>query len=253
MEKISDPKVLQSLLMKKRQEGKSIGFVPTMGALHAGHMSLVQRSREENDITVVSVFVNPTQFNQSADFDKYPRDIDADANLLANHKVDFLFTPSKDSIYPDNYNYSVHEKELTQVLCGMARPGHFAGVLTVIIKLIHIVVPSRMYLGEKDYQQLSLIQKMVEAFFLPVEVIGVPTQRDEAGLALSSRNQRLTEQGIAKARKFAKILIAAPSVTAAKEDLKKEHIDVDYIEELNHRRFGAVFIEGVRLIDNVQR
>jgi pantoate--beta-alanine ligase len=253
MEKISDPNVLQSLLTKKRHEGKSIGFIPTMGALHSGHLSLVQKSQQENDITVVSIFVNPTQFNQSTDFEKYPRDLDADANLLANYKVDFLFTPTKDSIYPDNYNYSVQEKELTQLLCGKARPGHFAGVLTVIIKLIHIVVPSRMYMGEKDYQQLTLIQKMVKAFFLPVEVIGVPTQRDEAGLALSSRNQRLSEQGVAKARKFAKILTIAPSVTAAKEDLKKEHIDVDYVEEFDHRRFGAVFIEGVRLIDNVQR
>lgn len=253
MEKISDPKIMQEVLAEKRAQGKSIGFIPTMGALHAGHLSLVQKSVEENEITVVSIFVNPTQFNQSNDFEKYPRTFEQDAELLAAQKVDFIFTPTKEAIYPDNYNYSVQEKELTPLLCGKNRPGHFSGVLTVVLKLINIVNPKKMYMGEKDFQQLALIQKMAEAFFLSVEVVGIATQRDEEGLALSSRNLRLSQQGVVKARKFAKILKAAPSVTAAKEDLKKEHIDVDYIEEHGERRFGAVVIEDVRLIDNVQR
>lgn len=253
MEKISDPLIIQELLAKKRAQGLTVGFVPTMGALHEGHLSLVKKSKAENDITVVSIFVNPTQFNQSTDFEKYPRTMEKDANLLADYKVDFLFTPTNDSIYPDNYNYSVNEKELTPLLCGKSRPGHFTGVLTVVLKLINIISPRKMYMGEKDFQQLSLIQKMVDAFFLPTEVVGVVTARDEEGLALSSRNQRLSTKGLEKARQFAKILLTSPSVTAAKEDLKKQHIDVDYIEELDHRRFGAVVIEDVRLIDNVAR
>ncbi len=248
MEIIRDPQHLQKLLTSMK---KSIGFVPTMGALHEGHFSLVQKSKKENDLTVVSIFVNPTQFNNPDDFKKYPQSLEKDAASLNDLGVDFLFYPTFESLYPDNYAYSIEEKEQSTLLCGASRPGHFAGVLTIVLKLLHIVNPQKAYFGEKDFQQLSLIQKMVTAFFLPVEIISVPTVRDQDGLALSSRNQRLSEKGLDRARRFAKILKQNKPVQDIKNDLINLDIQVDYLEEHAGRRFAAVYIDDVRLIDNV--
>lgn len=248
MEIIRDPNHLQNLLISLK---KSVGFVPTMGALHEGHFSLIRKSKQENDLTVVSIFVNPTQFNNPDDFKKYPQTFETDATYLNDLGVDFLFYPTFESLYPDNYSYSVEEKKLSAALCGASRPGHFAGVLTVVLKLLNIVHPQKAYFGEKDFQQFSLIKKMTETFFLPVEIISVPTVRDPQGLALSSRNQRLSAIGIEQARLFAKLLKQNKSAQDIKDDLVQSNIKVDYLEELAGRRFAAVYIDDVRLIDNV--
>lgn len=249
MQIVTDPLHMQSLLLAAKPA--TVGFVPTMGALHEGHLELVRASQAQNQYTVVSIFVNPTQFNNPDDFQKYPKTVDKDVALLQKMKVDFLFLPTPESIYPDQSNYTVEEKQKSSVLCGPPRPGHFSGVLTVVLKLLQITQPTRVYLGEKDYQQLVLIKGMVEAFFLPVQVIGVPTIRDEAGLALSSRNSRLSQNGLERAREFAALLKSEPSLETLQKTLNQKNMKVDYIEELWGRRFGAVFIEDVRLIDNV--
>lgn len=248
MEIIRDPQHLQKLL---RSLNKSVGFVPTMGALHEGHFQLVQQSKKTNDMTVVSIFINPTQFNNPEDFKKYPQTLDRDAQSLQSLGVDFLFYPTSESLYPDNYTYRVEENLNSTILCGASRPGHFAGVLTIVFKLLNIIGPCKAYFGEKDFQQMSLIKNMVSAFFLPVEIIAVPTVRDSAGLALSSRNQRLSPVGLEQARQFARLLKQKKSASAIKTDLLGAHIKVDYVEDVGERRFAAVFIDDVRLIDNV--
>jgi pantoate--beta-alanine ligase len=251
MKVISNPYELQRLLTGFRKLNRSVGFVPTMGALHSGHLSLLERARRECDVVVLSIFVNPTQFNNPSDFDKYPRTVEADLELLKDIKIDFVFTPERNALYTDNYNYAVTERDKNAVLCGATRPGHFQGVLTIIVKLLNITQASKIYLGEKDYQQLEIIRGMVEAFFIPTEVVGCPTVRDEEGLALSSRNQRLSPQGVEKARHFAHLLKENKPLSAIRQELIEDDIKVDYLEELWGRRFGAVFIDDVRLIDNV--
>lgn len=251
MRVITDPRELQRLLLDHKQSKRSIGFVPTMGALHQGHLSLIEQARSENVVTVLSIFVNPTQFNNASDFDKYPRTLESDIALLQNTPVDYIFAPEKKDLYPDDYNYSVNEREKNTVLCGETRPGHFQGVLTIILKLLHITQADRIYLGEKDYQQLEIIRGMAQAFFMTTEVIGCPTVRDSEGLALSSRNLRLTSQGVDKARRFARLLKTRKPLPAIREMLGEEGIKIDYLEEMWGRRFAAVFIDDVRLIDNV--
>ncbi len=233
-------------------KSKTIGFVPTMGALHAGHKSLIDRSVTENNITVVSVFVNPTQFNDKSDLTNYPKTFDEDLEMISNAGADYLLFPEYDSIYPDNYAYKVTEDDFSKLLCGASRPGHFDGVLTVVMKLFNIVDADRAYFGEKDYQQLKLIEGMAKAFFMKTEIIACPTIRDYDGLALSSRNTRLapTERELAKL--FPQILKQNISVNEAKQKLEAAGIKVDYITDINNRRYGAVFIGNVRLIDNVQ-
>lgn len=229
----------------------SIGFVPTMGALHTGHISLVQKSQEQNLVTVVSIFVNPNQFTSAEDLQKYPRTIEQDMILLNNANVDYLFLPNAQDMYRDDFNYAVVEKEKNGVLCGVSRPGHFSGVLTVVLKLLQIVQPTRAYFGEKDFQQLEIIRGMVDAFFIPTEIVNVPTLRDESGLALSSRNSRLSAEGLKKAQMFAQILKSSSTLEQAVAELSQNNIPIDYLEDLWGRRFAAVTIENVRLIDNV--
>ena len=228
-----------------------VGFVPTMGALHEGHLSLFRRCREECATVVGSLFVNPTQFDDPGDLARYPRDLEADLALLDPVGVDVLLTPEVDELYPDGYRYRVSEAELSRLLCGTSRPGHFDGVLTVVLKLLNLVQPARAYFGEKDFQQLLLIQGMSRAFFLDVEVVGCPIVRDPDGLALSSRNALLTEEGRRAAVAFARILREGPDAESVRRALSREGIQVDYIEERLGRRFGAVRVSGVRLIDNV--
>lgn len=229
---------------------KTVGFVPTMGNLHDGHASLITQSLAQNDITVVSILVNPTQFNQASDFENYPKTLQEDWRLLTELGVNYCFCPTPESIYPDNYRFQVQEKRDAEILEGAFRPGHFTGMLTVVLKLLNLVRADKAYFGEKDYQQLSLVRGMTEAFFIPTEIIACPTQRDLHGLALSSRNNRLSSEGLKRAREFARILHVAPSSTAATESLREAGIETEYVSDWQHRRFAAVYVEGVRLIDN---
>lgn len=238
-------------LFQKDLKNLSIGFVPTMGALHEGHLTLMRQAKAENDIAVVSIFVNPTQFNNPEDLKKYPRTLEKDLELISSVGVDYLFYPEINDMYPDDYKYKVTENDFSKILCGTHRPGHFDGVLSVVMKLFNIIRPSKAYFGEKDYQQLKLIQGMADSFFMNLEVVPVPTVRDEKGLALSSRNQRLSSEGILKAQTFARLLKQQKPLEEIKSEMTAQNIEVEYLEEHFGRRFAAVFIEGVRLIDNV--
>jgi pantoate--beta-alanine ligase len=175
-----------------KREGKSVGLVPTMGYFHEGHLSLMQQAREDNDIVVVSLFVNPTQFGPGEDFDRYPRDLQRDAQMAEEVGVDLIFNPSSEEMYPPGYQTYVEVEELSKGLCGAFRPGHFRGVATVVLKLFNIVQPDRAYFGEKDYQQLKVIQRMVRDLNVPVEIISMPIVREPDGLAMSSRNTYLS-------------------------------------------------------------
>lgn len=229
--------------------GRSIGFVPTMGALHAGHEALLARARAENELVVLSVFVNPTQFNDPNDLVRYPRTLAADV-ALARPYVDAVLAPAPEEFYPDGYRFRVTETELSRRWEGAHRPGHFDGVLTVVLKLFNVVQPRRAYFGEKDWQQLQLVREMARALMLPVEVVACPTVRDADGLALSSRNQRLSPLARAHAAAFPRVLRSATDAEAAAAALRSKGFEVDYVADVDGVRLGAVRLEGVRLIDN---
>ncbi len=233
-------------------KGKSLGFVPTMGALHEGHASLLKTSVSENDITVASIFVNPTQFNDPKDLEKYPRTFDTDLSLLNQCQVDFLLYPSAEEIYSDRYRYQLTENELSVKLCGKYRPGHFNGVLTVVMKLLNLVQAKHVYFGEKDYQQLKLIEGMTEAFFIPTKIIACPTVREYDGLAMSSRNRLLTVENREKAPLLYQLLKQKLSTEEIHRKLTNEGFEVEYIEEMDKRKLAAVRLGSVRLIDNVE-
>ena len=244
---------LQDWISFRRTLKGSVGFVPTMGALHAGHASLLERARKENDHVVLSIYVNPTQFNNPEDLKRYPITLNRDRDLAQSIGVDSLLLPSFEEIYPDQYRYKVSENDFSTKLCGVHRPGHFDGVLTVVMKLLNLVRADRAYFGEKDYQQLQLIRGMAEAFFLQTEIVGCPTLRETDGLAMSSRNVNLSEFGRAKAPRLAQILGHATSAHEARTFLTNEGFVVDYVEDIGDRRFAAATLDNVRLIDNVQR
>jgi pantoate--beta-alanine ligase len=241
----------QSLRQSPEWAGQSVGFVPTMGALHGGHVSLLQRARAGNQRVVLSIFVNPTQFNEPNDLANYPRSIEADLEV-ARPYADAIFTPSSAELYRDRYCYRVTESDLSRRWEGVHRPGHFDGVLTIVLKLLNIVQPQRAYFGEKDWQQLQLVRGMAEALFIPVEIIGCPTIREEDGLALSSRNRRLSHLGRFHASAFPQALRTARDAASAAANLKVHGFEVDYVEDYDGVRLGAVRIDGVRLIDNVR-
>jgi len=222
-----------------------------MGALHDGHLSLVRRSLAETDRTVVSVFVNPTQFDDPADLRSYPRDLGADRRALEEAGAHFLLVPSAEEVYPDDYRYRVSESDVSLELEGAHRAGHFDGVLTVVLRLFGMVRPDRAYFGEKDYQQLLLVRGMSEAFGLGVEVVACPTVREADGLAMSSRNQLLDPAERRLAGVWARLLREGPSVEAVRAGLSQRGMRVEYVEERWGRRLGAVVVGGVRLIDNV--
>ena len=191
-----------------KQAGLRVGFVPTMGNLHAGHLSLGSEALKHSDRVVASVFVNPTQFGPSEDFDSYPRTLDADSRQLAEAGCHLLFAPSVDEMYPEKNRTWVDVDDLGDYLCGASRPGHFRGVTTVVSKLFHIVQPDVACFGEKDFQQLAIIRRMVRDLFFPVEIIGVPTRREASGLAMSSRNGYLSDAEKAQAAEIHKVLQA---------------------------------------------
>ncbi len=233
-------------------KNKKIGFVPTMGGLHKGHLSLVKKSQEQNDITVVSVYLNPTQFNDKKDLATYPANFDDDVRLLEQNNADYLFAPTYSVIYPDDYRYKVSENNLSRILCGASRPGHFDGVLTVVMKLLNIIRPENAYFGEKDFQQYKLLDGMVKAFFMNVNIIPCPIVREENGLAISSRNRKLSETGLKTAPKLHEVLTDKSSLEEKKAELEKAGFKIDYLTEQDGRLYAAVFLEDVRLIDNVR-
>jgi pantoate--beta-alanine ligase len=233
------------------RRGITLGFVPTMGALHDGHLSLVEHSLAENDRTLVSIFVNPTQFNDPADLDAYPRPLERDLAVLEGAGVDFVLVPNAEEMFADGYRYRVFESELSTVLEGIHRPGHFAGVMTVVLKLLNIACAERAYFGEKDWQQLELVRGLVDAFFLPTDIVACPTVRDSNGLALSSRNAHLRPSDRQHAAKLHYVLTSAATTIDAVKQLADAGFTVDYVEDRNGRRLAAVRFAGVRLIDNV--
>ena len=230
--------------------GRTVGLVPTMGALHAGHVSLLQRAQEENQRVVLTIFVNPTQFNEPTDLANYPRTLEADLDV-ARPFTDAVLAPPTEAFYPDHFRYRVTETDLSRRLEGVHRPGHFDGVLTIVLKLFHVVQPHRAYFGEKDWQQLQLVRGMVKALFLPIEIMGCPTVRESDGLALSSRNRRLSQLGRTHAADFPRVLRTARDAASAAANLRMRGFEVDYVEDHDGRRLGAVRVDGVRLIDNV--
>lgn len=252
---MSDLKVFTSMtqFIEYRKTIKStVGFVPTMGALHDGHASLLTRSAAENNFTFLSIYVNPTQFNNSTDLEKYPKTLEADLALASACKVSAVLVPSYSEMYPDNYNYKLNEKTFSNLLCGAHRPGHFDGVLTVVMKLLNIARPDKAYFGQKDYQQFKLIKDMAAAFFIDTEIIGCATIREQSGLAMSSRNKLLSPQGLKQAALIYKFLKSESNIIDVKEKLSAHGFAVDYAEEMAGRRYVAASFEGVRLIDNVE-
>jgi len=259
-----------------KSTGKSIGFVPTMGFLHEGHIALATRAQEENDLVVMSIFVNPAQFGPNEDFDRYPRDVERDAALAEQAGVDILFLPSVDEIYPENSGIKIQAGKQADVLCGASRPGHFNGVLKVVTKLFHMVEPTRVYFGQKDAQQLAIIESLVRDYNFPLEIRRVETIRESDGLAKSSRNVFLSEQERMEAPALNQALNSgireyevhrdakqAIEVTI-KEIEEKTSGKIDYVELLAYPNLTAptkddqevilavaVFFEKARLIDNL--
>ena len=245
---VSDPKKWQ----KQRSALKgSLGFVLTMGNLHEGHIALVKRAKAENAHVLVSIFINPTQFNQRADYDRYARTFEADSKLLDAAGADYIFHPDEKALYPDNYEMQVVETALSKRLEGEFRPGHFQGMLTVVLKLLNIVQADRAYFGEKDFQQLMLVRKMVEAFFLPVEIVSVPTVRAESGLALSSRNGQLSPEQLIQAVELSRLLKSSLSDEDVMKRLATAGFRPEYVATQWGRRLVAAWLGNVRLIDNI--
>jgi len=189
IERIND---LKAIIRSQKLSGKTIGLVPTMGYLHEGHLSLVKASKDDNDFTIMSIFVNPTQFGPQEDFEKYPRDMQRDTKLAESAGVDVIFAPSVFEMYPDGYKTYVDVEKITEVLCGKSRPGHFKGVTTVVCKLFNIVQPDKAYFGQKDAQQVIVINKMVRDLNMGIEIVTCPILREQDGLAMSSRNTYLS-------------------------------------------------------------
>jgi pantoate--beta-alanine ligase len=270
---------IQLEVRKLRVAGLSVGFVPTMGALHDGHLSLLKRAMDENDITISSIFVNPIQFNNKQDLEKYPRTLDDDYIKLEAAACDIVFTPSAEEMYPDDvvdisYDFGL----LEQLMEGKHRPGHFNGVAVVVKKLFDICIPDRAYFGEKDFQQLTIIKELVKKEAIDIEIIGCPIIREADGLAMSSRNVRLTENERSIAPNIFRTLsqLKKQASVSSPESVLKEAIDalnqypeikIEYVQvvdeytllpvttwdEAKHiRSFVALFLGEVRLIDNMK-
>ncbi len=204
MKIISSPKEMKEFSAKIKAEGKKISLVPTMGALHAGHLSLIDKAHELADVVVVSIFVNPTQFGPNEDYDKYPRQLEADAEKCEEHNTDVIFAPKAEDIYAKDASTFVSEEQISQNLCGKSRPKHFRGVTTVVSILFNIVKPDFAVFGEKDAQQISIIERMVRDLFMDVQIVRAPIVREDNGLALSSRNKYMTQierEGATRIRK----------------------------------------------------
>lgn len=233
-------------------QASPVGFVATMGALHQGHLSLVETSLEHNDFTLVSVFINPQQFDDTDDFAAYPADDRYDLERLEKVGVDAVLLPDAAQIYADNYRFKVTENVFSRQLCGAHRAGHFDAVLTVVMRLLNLVRPDNAYFGEKDYQQLQLIRDMAAAFFMPVNIVACATVREADGLAMSSRNQRLDKRQRATAASLYSTLNQSRTAEQARDALTRQGFDVDYVEDIAGRRLAAARLGNTRLIDNVR-
>lgn len=268
---------MQSIVKQHQREGKTIGFVPTMGALHDGHLTMMKQSVSENDLTVISIFVNPLQFGPNEDFDAYPRQLDDDVAAVKKLQVDYVFHPSVDEMYPEELGIHLKVGHLAQVLEGAQRPGHFEGVVTVVNKLFNIVQPDYAYFGKKDAQQLAIVEKMVKDFNLPVHVIGIDIVREKDGLAKSSKNIYLTSEERREAKHLYQSLRLAKNLYEAGERDSNEIISQiaaylnknisGYIDDLGIYSYpnliqqskihGRIFISlavkfsKARLIDNI--
>ncbi len=209
MQVAATPEQIRSMGSRARMQGKSIGLTPTMGFLHEGHLSLVRRARDENDVCAVSIFVNPIQFGPNEDLEGYPRDMERDIALLKQEGVDFLYTPTVEAMYGPGFSVTVSENRLSLGMCGASRPGHFDGVCTVVMKLFNAVRPDRAYFGQKDFQQLQVIRKMTQDLDMQVEVIGCPIVREPDGLAMSSRNTYLSQDERQRALALSRSLFEA--------------------------------------------
>lgn len=269
---------MQSTAIRIRSRGKSIGLVPTMGALHKGHLSLIERARKENDVVVISIFVNPKQFGPNEDYLRYPRPLEADKRLCKKHGVDYIFAPEVEDMYPKGYLTYVNVKKMSERLCGIFRPDHFKGVATIVLKLFNITMPQKAYFGLKDYQQLKIIERMTTDLNLDVKIVPCPIIRENSGLALSSRNRYLSSaernnsSEIFKSLLMAKDLIKFNNVIEPGEIRKKiaaqikiiPGAKIDYIEVIGTETLQpvtkidlpvvialAVWVGGTRLIDNI--
>lgn len=278
MQTFHDAYSLESWISQQKESQLSIGFVPTMGALHQGHLSLVKESKSQNDFTICSVFVNPTQFDNPDDLKKYPRDIQTDSEFLRLAGCDILFYPDIKDMYPDNVEASAFEfGELDKVMEGKFRVGHFDGVATIVSRFFDIIQPDRAYFGEKDFQQLRIIQEMVKLKDYDTEIISVPIFREKSGLAMSSRNRRLSSEFLSEAAKIYKALnlimdwrddySVNETIRMAEEYFLKSKLNLEYIlicdektlkpistwdEAENARVFIAAFADDIRLIDNLK-
>jgi pantoate--beta-alanine ligase len=279
MKTVSTVSAVREIVCSWHSQGLKVGFVPTMGFLHDGHLSLMRLALTKCDRLVVSIFVNPLQFSPNEDLDTYPRDEDGDADKCANTGVSLLYVPSdaqgEESFYPDEFTTIVSVSDVTSGLCGATRPTHFQGVTTVVARLFGIVQPSLAVFGEKDYQQLAVIRRMVRDLAMPIEVIGAPLVRENDGLAMSSRNSRLSAEGRKRAVSLSQALLAiinsSESSVASLLKLGRIKLDVDRLDYLeivdpvsldpiynldrsapNARVLVAGVIDGVRLIDNME-
>lgn len=278
MKTVTDPKAVQAWALTEKRAGRTIGFVPTMGFLHEGHLSLVRRARAENANVVVSIFVNPLQFGPTEDLAVYPRDAGGDAAKVEGAGCDVLFMPEPSAMYAEGFQTHVDVSRLSQGMCGAHRPGHFRGVATVVAKLFNLIQPDRAYFGDKDYQQVQVIRQMVEDLAFPLAVIALPTVRDADGLAMSSRNVRLSD----RARQAALILPEALKMlqarcrretllsTTIREEFKavlarQPEVELEYVEIVEPQTLSAltqaggrvsavlaaaIRVGGVRLIDH---
>lgn len=277
MKVLKSKKTLIDYVERQREMGKKIGFAPTMGALHEGHLSLYKAAKKENDEVISSIFVNPTQFNNPDDFQKYPKTLEKDLELLEKADVDAVYVPNVEEMYPDGlnskkYNFDGLENEME----GKYRPGHFDGVGTIVEELFRQVQPHNAYFGEKDYQQLAIIKKMIEKTKLPVKIHGVPTLREEDGLAMSSRNVRLTEtqrkeatiiyETLEKVKEWFKVLSVEEIKLRVLEIFRNSNFELEYFviadektlketdffyKDKNYRAFIVAYADSVRLIDNM--
>ncbi len=271
---INDFETLQQSLLELAQAGKKVALVPTMGALHSGHGSLITEALENADVVIVSVFVNPKQFGPTEDLDKYPRTLDEDAKLAKTMGASYIYAPSVEDIYPEGFSTTVSAGKISTIMCGKFRPGHFDGVATVVIKLLLRVMPQVAVFGMKDYQQLCVIERVIEDLDIPIEIMASPTVREEDGLALSSRNRYLSEDERRTAPQLYMIMnqvLKEMKYSSVAESLEKgitsltgHGFKVEYLEyrdemtleplsELSEdgRLFAAAWLGKTRLIDNI--
>ena len=277
MKVLKSKKTLIDYVERQREMGKKIGFAPTMGALHQGHLSLYKAAKKENDEVISSIFVNPTQFNNPDDFQKYPKTLEKDIELLEKAGVDAVYVPNVEEMYPDGLNSKKYDFDgLENEMEGKYRPGHFDGVGTIVEELFRQVQPHNAYFGEKDYQQLAIIKKMVEKTKLPVKIHEVPTLREEDGLAMSSRNVRLTEtqrkeatiiyETLTKVKEWFKVISLEEIKQRVTEIFKNSNFELEYFviadeetlkeanaidEDKEYRAFIVAYADTVRLIDNM--